>query len=127
METYRKMVTKEESEWAPNKLKHSGYFPNQYNSQETSTKFHRHHPSNLIILVQDAQCPINHKSEKSMHGADIIQHVTVLQDNATKQHQKIETPHHLLIRNKSEADSRVNATDEHEHQKCNPPEQTLQG
>ena len=34
-----------------------------------------------------------------MHGAYIVQHITIIEDDTAKKYQEIEPPHHLFIQN----------------------------
>lgn len=76
-----KLLTEKESKWAPNQLEHSRYFPHQNNHKKARNDFCSNDLAHLIILVQNAKRPINHKSEKSVHGAYVVQHVTVVEDD----------------------------------------------
>lgn len=66
------LLTKKECEWAPEQFKHSRYFPYQDNNQETTNDFYSYHWPNLIMLVHNTECPINHKSEQSVHRTDVV-------------------------------------------------------
>lgn len=66
------LLTKKESKWTPKPFKDSRYLPYQDNNQEASNDFHSNDWPNLIVLVENTKCPINHKSEKCVHGADVV-------------------------------------------------------
>jgi hypothetical protein len=48
-----------------------------------------------VVLGAQAQDRVHHDGEEGMHGADVVQHVAVLKDNACHGHQEVEPPHHL--------------------------------
>lgn len=52
------------------------------------------------MFVRDTQGSVDHESEKGVHWADIVQHVTVVQNNAAKENQEIQPPHHLPERDR---------------------------
>lgn len=49
----------------------------------------------LVELVCNTQATIHHDSEDGVHGADVVQHIAVLQHKARKEDQEVEAPHHL--------------------------------
>ena len=49
----------------------------------------------LVISMAQAQCCIHHDGIEGVHGADIVQHVAVLQGHTHQDHQEVQAPHHL--------------------------------
>lgn len=49
----------------------------------------------LVVAVAQAQGSIHHDGEEGVHGADVVQHVVVLKDDADQNHQEVQPPHHL--------------------------------
>lgn len=45
--------------------------------------------------MAQAQRGVHHDGEQGVHGADVVQHVAVLQHNAHQHHQEVQAPHHL--------------------------------
>lgn len=45
-----------------------------------------------IELGGDGQAGIDHDREDGVHGADVVQHVAVVQYNACEEDQEVETP-----------------------------------
>ena len=49
----------------------------------------------FVISMAQAQGCIDHDGEEGVHGADVVQHVAVLQGYTHQPHQEIQAPHHL--------------------------------
>lgn len=89
-------LTEEESQWPPHPFKYSRDLPDDDHDQETGGDLGPDDQPHLVVLVHDPEGSIDHESEEGMHGADIIQHVVIVEDDAAEGDEEIQPPHHLV-------------------------------
>ena len=47
-----------------------------------------------VVLGAESERGIHEDGEQRVHGADVVQHVVILQHDARHRHQEVEAPHH---------------------------------
>lgn len=93
---FREALTKKELKWTPNNIKDTRNLPHQSDHQKAKSNFRCNHWSTFIVLVHKPKHTVDQKSEKRVHWANVIQHVMIIKNDATKEHKEIKSPHHLF-------------------------------